>query len=66
MSEYFKDRPKAIGQTFVDEHLSCRNDALGTFDFVKGLERLKKDLLTSYEQLTIGVEREKSLLKKFL
>ena len=44
--------------------LSCRNDALGTFDFVKGLERLKKDSLASYEQLTIGVEREKLLLKK--
>ena len=44
--------------------LPYRNDALGTFDFVKGLERLKKDSLASYEQLTIGVEREKLLLKK--
>ena len=44
--------------------LSCRNDALGMFDFVKGLERLTKDSLASYEQLTISVEREKLLLKK--
>ena len=44
--------------------LTCRNDALGTFDIVKGLERLKKDALASYDQLTIGVEREKLLLKK--
>ena len=44
--------------------LSCRNDAFGTFDFIKGLERLKKDSLASYEQLTIGVERENLLRKK--
>ena len=43
--------------------LSCRNYALGMFDFVKGLERLTKDSLASYEQLTISVEREKLLLK---
>ena len=44
--------------------LSRRNDALGTFDFVKDLEKLKKDSLASYEQIAIGVEREKLLLKK--
>ena len=37
---------------------SCRNDDRGTFDFVKGIERLKKDSLVSIEQLKLGVERE--------
>ena len=43
---------------------SCRNDDRGTFDFVKGIERLKKDSLVSIEQLKLGVERETLLLKK--
>ena len=45
---------------------SCRNDDRGTFDFVKGIERLKKDSLVSIEQLKLGVERETLLLKKVL
>ena len=54
-----------MGQTFVDVHLSVMPQRrFGHVRLVKGLERLKKDSLASYEQLTIGVEREKLLLKK--
>ena len=52
-----------MGQTFVDVHLSVIPQR--RFGHVRLCQRsLEKDSLASYKQLTIGVEREKLLLKK--